>query len=44
MLANDYDFFNIFNIFPILVENNDLSFNKFITNYKTICYGSNSNK
>lgn len=42
ILANDYDFFNTFNLSSILVKNDDLKFDEFITNCKAISHASNS--
>lgn len=44
MLADDCDFFNIFNLFSISVKNNNLNFDEFITNCKVISHASNSDK
>lgn len=44
MLANDYDFFSIFNLFSILVKNNNLNFDEFITNCKAISFIFTLNK
>lgn len=44
MPANDRDSFNSFNLSSISVENDDLNFDKFITNCKAISHTSNSDK
>lgn len=44
MVANNYDFFNIFDFCLMLVKNYDLNFDEFITNCKAISYTSNFNK
>lgn len=44
MLADDCDSFDTFNLSSILVQNNDLNLDEFITNCKIISYASNSDK
>lgn len=44
MLADNCDLFNTCNLFSILIENNDLNFDKFIKNYEAISHMSNFNK
>lgn len=44
ILVDNCNSFNTFNYFFILVENNDLNFDEFIINCKTISHTSKSDK